>query len=317
MGIRKRGRGHWQIRVQYRGIRIEETVRGSKAEATRVETAIRSRLHRDTIALETGGNLDRTYGEAVLRYIDDCPASMKSHLRCTLPYLKDVPMTQVPAEAYRMRQEMIELGYSPCTINRRLSRVRRILNLAYTQWRWLSQPLAQELSSLSEKGTARLIELEPDEVRKIMEHCGEDAAYIIKFSALTGMRQGEVFRLVPEDYRDGILRVRDSKNGLPRSVPVPDVLEPVRLPMPLTRDAFRGAWEDARKAAGMEHVRLHDLRHSYGSMLASDPTVPLIAIRDVMGHKSIQTTNKYVHIREAALRKTSQSVGQKWVKDLA
>jgi Phage integrase family len=59
----------------------------------------------------------------------------------------------------------------------------------------------------------------------------------------------------------------------------------------------------ARRAGIVElRVTPHVLRHTFGSlMLAADPTA-LIPTRDLMGHESVETTNKYAHTREEARR---------------
>jgi len=58
------------------------------------------------------------------------------------------------------------------------------------------------------------------------------------------------------------------------------------------------------RCAGIHELRVtpHVLRHTFGSlMLAADPTA-LIPTRDLMGHESVETTNKYAHTREEARR---------------
>jgi integrase/recombinase XerC len=59
----------------------------------------------------------------------------------------------------------------------------------------------------------------------------------------------------------------------------------------------------ARRAGILElRVTPHVLRHTFGSlMLAADPNA-LIPTRDLMGHESVETTNKYAHTREEARR---------------
>lgn len=47
-------------------------------------------------------------------------------------------------------------------------------------------------------------------------------------------------------------------------------------------------------------VRVHDLRHSYGSTLASG-NVSLTVIRDCMGHQSTKTTERYARPSAAAI----------------
>ena len=55
----------------------------------------------------------------------------------------------------------------------------------------------------------------------------------------------------------------------------------------------------ARDAAGLRPLRFHDLRHTYGSLLAA-AGVPVVEIQAAMGHADIQTTSRYMHARQAS-----------------
>ena len=69
------------------------------------------------------------------------------------------------------------------------------------------------------------------------------------------------------------------------------------------------AWENACKAAGIHNLRVHDLRHTFGTR-AADGGAPLPAIRDVMGHKSVKTTERYTHATDEAKRRAVEIAGQ-------
>lgn len=57
----------------------------------------------------------------------------------------------------------------------------------------------------------------------------------------------------------------------------------------------RGRFHPARVAAGVEHARVHDLRHTYASWLVQDG-VNLYEVSRVLGHASIVTTQRYAHL---------------------
>jgi integrase len=63
----------------------------------------------------------------------------------------------------------------------------------------------------------------------------------------------------------------------------------------LYRANFQRVWRPACVAAGVPTLRVHDTRHSHASWLANDPSVPLAAVRDRLGHSSLATTSRYVH----------------------
>jgi integrase len=59
--------------------------------------------------------------------------------------------------------------------------------------------------------------------------------------------------------------------------------------------ALRRRYKRAASAAGLRPIKLHGLRHSAGSILAR--TVPLVTVRDVLGHADLRTTNRYLHTK--------------------
>ena len=67
-------------------------------------------------------------------------------------------------------------------------------------------------------------------------------------------------------------------------------------------------WQAIRKAAGIADVRLHDLRHTYASILASaGASLPMIGA--LLGHTQPATTARYTHLFDDPLRKLTDQVG--------
>jgi integrase len=67
-------------------------------------------------------------------------------------------------------------------------------------------------------------------------------------------------------------------------------------------------WEDLRDAAGIRDVRLHDLRHSVASVLASSG-ISLPIIGELLGHATPAMTARYSHIFMDAQRAAIERVG--------
>ena len=78
---------------------------------------------------------------------------------------------------------------------------------------------------------------------------------------------------------------------------------------PLHPDAATATFRRVAARAGVKGVRLHDLRHYHGTMLA-DLGVPLTSLRDRLGHRDLQTTNIYAHGRRATDHVAADLVGQ-------
>lgn len=62
-------------------------------------------------------------------------------------------------------------------------------------------------------------------------------------------------------------------------------------------------------AAGIENLRIHDLRHSFAS-LAVNAGATLYDVQHLLGHASPQTTQRYAHLTDERLRQVSGAVGQ-------
>lgn len=66
-----------------------------------------------------------------------------------------------------------------------------------------------------------------------------------------------------------------------------------RLGRRMNPSAIRRRYTRASEAAGLRPVKLHGLRHAAGSVLAR--TLPLVIVRDMLGHAELRTTNRYLH----------------------
>jgi integrase len=63
----------------------------------------------------------------------------------------------------------------------------------------------------------------------------------------------------------------------------------------LRNSNWSDVWRRAVEDAGVEHVRIHDLRHTYASWLLQQG-IPLAEVGKLLGHVSTQTTAKYAHL---------------------
>lgn len=146
----------------------------------------------------------------------------------------------------------------------------------------------------------------------------------IRLLMLTGCRKNEILRLrwddVDREARE--LRLRDTKTG-PRSVPLTETVETVLDSIPRDGDnpwVIQGAkpgkhlvnidlwWSRFRMDAGLEDVRLHDLRHSWASRaLALGEGLSMIG--KLMGHREVTTTARYAHLARDAEKASAAKVG--------
>ena len=141
--------------------------------------------------------------------------------------------------------------------------------------------------------------------------------YIVPMLILTGARKREVLdaKWQDFDFSRRIWRIPMSKSGKARHVPLSDGALTLLSTMPrkLGCDwAFAnpdtgkpyvsifGAWNTARKNAGLSDVRMHDLRHSFASLLINSGRT-LYEVQHILGHTQVKTTQRYAHLSQDTL----------------
>ena len=68
---------------------------------------------------------------------------------------------------------------------------------------------------------------------------------------------------------------------------------------PWRPDYVTGAWTRLRRSLGLDHVRLHDLRHFQATMLLQSG-IPVNDVSERIGHRDAATTlNVYAHVHES------------------
>ncbi len=149
-------------------------------------------------------------------------------------------------------------------------------------------------------------------------HEGENqfAVAAIRLLVLTGARKSEILTLKWEyvDMERGCLRLPDSKTGakvIPLGAAALEALSEIpriegnpHVFPGLEGRHFVGlqkTWERLRKRAGLEDVRLHDLRHSFASVAVAGGD-SLYLVGKVLGHQQARTTERYAHLADDPLK---------------
>lgn len=307
MSIRKRG-DRYQVRIRLGGgQRIERTLpEGSTLADAR---ALQAALTRARIDVAVGRKQNYLIDQALDRWVESSAKSLRSwdsDLRYRVDVLRTytagLPLDALPDVADKIKRRGLESELAPATINRLLAIVRRLGNLA-ERWGWTDKPLGRRIELLPGE-RPREVYVTPDQVQAIAAKADPLTADLILFAALTGLRRSEILRLTPDSIRDGVIIVAPGKSGRGRIVPMPPEAARIarrRLPfgigVPLLTKRFRAA----REAAGLSGVRLHDLRHAFGTWLAEAKT-DAPTIRDLMGHSSLTVTSRYLQAASATAR---------------
>jgi integrase len=178
--------------------------------------------------------------------------------------------------------------------------------------------------------------LSGDELRRLTEalakHSRRDAANAVRLLLLTGARRGEVLAASWDqfDLAAGIWTKPSShtkqkrEHRVPLSAPARQLLAEMRSDADRRKEIspylfpardgagaiadIKKSWETVCKAAAIKGVRVHDLRHTYASVLAS-AGLSLPVIGALLGHTQPGTTARYAHLYDDPLRAATERVG--------
>lgn len=186
--------------------------------------------------------------------------------------------------------------YADATINRSLGTLKKALRMAWERG-MVPEDYSARIKRL-EENNARDVYLTIDQVEQIASRASENVRAAIWIALLTGCRRGEVLAITKESIGSDALTIRagNTKTLRTRTVPIVGALRPWLqfVPLPINYEGVKTGFDRARRAAGMPHVHFHDLRHSCATILLS-LDVPLDVVRDILGHTSIKTTERYAH----------------------
>ena len=233
-------------------------------------------------------------------------------------------------------REQVVKGYKRSTINKHIHLVNRMLNLA-RHWGHITGYSKQQ-QNIKKLATGDYTQrfLSEAEIDRLLKACRANSnpfLYLfVQLLLLTGARKGEarLMRWRDIDLAKRIWTVPRSKNGRSRRIVLSSaalkVIDDARskaifldLPTkpecyvftnPQTRTAyhsFYAAWFVARDRADLSDVRIHDLRHTYASMLINKG-VSLYEVQTLLGHSSMQMTQRYAHLEPNLLHQRTEIV---------
>ena len=298
--------------------------RGAPAADTSVTVAeLADRFLREYVAVRCKPWTVMTYRGALDRWILPALGRLTvgavnhGHVAALHYRLRDIPYraNQVVAILNRMFSlaevwGLRRAGDHPCRAIRKYREHHRERFLSEEEFRRLGRVL-DELEAETGEGRGRRL--------------GASVAAALRLLILTGCRRNEILTLRWEevDLDAAELRLRDSKTG-PRVVPLPAAAVSVLAALPripgnpwVIPGAKPGGhlsnlndhWlrVRVRARAGLEDVRIHDLRHSFASRaLALGESLP--AIGRLLGHGQVATTARYAHLARDAVKASASRV---------
>jgi integrase len=317
-GLRKKG-NIWQIEKIICGQCIYRSTGETDLEAAeRYLAQLTAEIRKVQIY---GERIEKTFDEAAARYVEefDHKRSLDRDLvtlKAVMPYIGNLILPKIHAGSLdSFIKDRKANGISAGTLNRDMAIIRRVLSLAARLWRdehgrpWLDTvPMFPTIRGNTRK--PRPITWEEQE--RLIKDMPRYLAEMTLFALHTGLRDQELCGLKWSDERqvNGLatsvfLITEDrAKNGRERIVPLNAIARSII-------DSRRGqgeyvfelngnrlsrmnnkAWRKARESAGLETVRVHDLRHTFGKRLRA-AGVSLEDRQDLLGHHAGRITSHY------------------------
>lgn len=313
-------KGIWHIDKVIRGRRICEST--GESEIEKAEEYLAKRIEETRQAVIFGVRPHRTFRQAAMKYLNETTkASVKDAAWCIEQV--DSFVGKLPLERVHMGtlQPFIDdrksKGWKCRSINYPLQTVRHVLNLCAREWldenglSWLGA--APKIKLLPQKDARKPYPISWEEQARLFNELPMHLQKMALFKVNTGCREAEVCGLkweweieVPElDTSVFLVPEEHVKNREERLIVfnrvAKAVIDEMRGTHPEYVFTYNGrpvprmhntAWRKARMRAGLAHVRVHDLKHTYGRRLRA-AGVSFEDRQDLLGHKSGRITTHY------------------------
>ncbi len=345
LGVRVRPSGHRSFVYRRKGEGDARRITLGPAALMSVDEA-----RAGCLAIETGARSGRPEGRAVPTFGEFAvgpgkacfdrgkPSTRKAQARAVarrlLPAFGPVPLDRIDRAGVTSWFDECSRT-APGAANRALNLLCRVLNHAIVCGhirtnpahgiKWNPRPKLTRFLSRDEVGRLhgaldRLTGARPARARQ---------ADAIRLLLLTGCRKSEILTLRWQDVDGDTLNLTDAKTGprrvflnaqaravlegQPRSESVYVFPAPRSPERPLSHHL--PLWRLARKEAGIEDVRLHDLRHTFASHAVLQG-VPLPVVSRLLGHKRPSMTLRYAHVGDRETEAAAERIGAAIAREL-
>jgi len=236
------------------------------------------------------------------------------------------------------RQQILSLaathknnGLSAASADHVSKLIRRLMTLA-VEWDFLEKNPASRIQLFNEDNQVEhyLDDVQLQRLLKILQtDANRPVCLICQFLLATGCRLNEAltaeWSLIDRKNRVWKVSASNSKSGKSRAVPLTnaalDVLDQVgtegsfdevfiNIKTGKRYTHIRHAWHRLRKEAGLPWLRLHDLRHTFASMLVNSGQ-SLYAVQQCLGHADGRVTQRYAHLNSQTLQDAANCASEK------
>ena len=336
--IYKRGNIYW-CEFSLDGKRYRYSCQtADKKVAEEVENAIRGEIVRGKFDLPVKHKPKYTVKELFDEYIKlQTGGSETTKLRQYvskhfLPFFQDkliADITRDQIENYQLKRKL-EIISLPKNINKREQEISfRLVNIEISTLHnffnfcikkgYLDKNPCAGIKKLNE--LSRLKTLADDDIEKLINGATNKLTKdLISFLIYTGCRKGEALNLKWDDVdlKNDVIAIKGTKTKYDRYIPVSRALK--RILEEINREYvyvfsyrgkklsnFRESFKTACKRAGLNDLRVHDLRHVFASKMVMSGT-SLYITGELLGHRTPQMTMRYAHLAPYTLKKAVDEV---------
>ncbi len=310
------GRRVWQVRIKKKGYPEMAQTFDLKGQAEAWAKKIESEMDSGVFVSRTEAE-NTTLREALDRYqseVVDHKRTKGEDAICR--WWAALPIARRPMAGIRGKDiaEAVKLkeaeGVGPRTVFAYLATLSHLFTLARREWGMESLGNPAEFVRKPRQPNARDRRLVDDEQARLLAAAavyGGEIGPLITWAIETAMRRGEIaaMRWDHLDRRARVLLIPETKTGTPRRVPLSTAALGVLDGLPrridgkvwgMRPDSISQAFERVCKAAGIEGLTFHDLRHEATSRLFEKGLNPM-QVAAITGHKTLQMLKRYTHLR--------------------
>ncbi len=257
---------------------------------------------------------------------------LNSHL---IPFFGDSELSDMNSEQVcEFIASKIDLGIKRNSINRYIQVLRKMMNMAIDWGYGVEKNPVQRSHLFKEEEFCRDVIWTQEEYERLLNVAPPHLRSILVCVWNTGMRKSEILTLKWKDLSlNGekvhlVIRAENSKNGKARNIPVNEtLLNELRklkarnnglcehvfvyydcsLKTYRTVKDFRNAFSNACKKTGISGKRFHDFRHTFASRALENGASP-VAVKNVLGHSRLRTTETYLHASWESMKKAVESI---------
>jgi integrase len=256
----------------------------------------------------------------------------KDALKHVFKFLKDIQVSEIDSvmiEKYLSfrKKEILERSsntgkreqeISFRTANIELAVLSNLLNFAVRRG-YIEKNATSGIKKLNE--LSRLKTLSDEDIGKLINGATNKLTKdLISFLIYTGCRKGEALNLKWDDVdlKNDVIAIKGTKTKYDRYIPVSRALK--RILEEINREYvyvfsyrgkklsnFRESFKTACKRAGLNDLRVHDLRHVFASKMVMSGT-SLYITGELLGHRTPQMTMRYAHLAPYTLKKAVDEV---------